>query len=113
MQFTHNTYSLNNDEKILILEEKFDEKGNLVSKTIHNSRPKTEIVFTYDDKNRVIVERELNLDKEITRNEFVYDEVGDIIEQRTYFSGSLYESIIMTKVRPAVMFELPHKKEKK
>lgn len=97
MQYTHNTYSLAKDYKILILEENFDEKGNLVSKMIHNSRPKTEIVFTYDDKNRLVVDRELNLDKEITRNEFVYDEVGDIIEQRTFFSGSLYESIIMTK----------------
>jgi antitoxin component YwqK of YwqJK toxin-antitoxin module len=94
---THNTYSLLNNDKTLISEEKFDEKGNLVSKMIHNTRPKTQFLFAYDTKNRLICERELNQDWELSRSEFEYDEAGDIVEQRTYLSGSLFESITMTK----------------
>ncbi len=92
------TYSILEDQDILINEKIYDDQNNLVHSIDYSMRPKEEKKFHYNDKNLLIREESMIDDRVGDTEEFDYDTDGNISEQRHNISGDLYEKTIIEKV---------------
>ena len=91
------TYSILEDQDILINEKIFDQQNNLVNSIDYSLRPKEEKKFYYNDKNQLIREDSMIDDRVGDTQEFEYDADGNILEQRHNISGELYEKTTIEK----------------
>lgn len=85
------TYSILDDQEVLINEKFFDDQNNLVHSIDYSLRPKEEKKFTYNDQNKLILEESLLEGRVGDSQEFDYDSDGELIEQRHNINGDLYE----------------------
>lgn len=92
------TYSILEDQDVLINEKVFDENNNLAQSIDYSLRPKEEKKFYYNDKNQLIREESMIDDRVGDTEEFDYDADGKILEQRHNIGGTLYEKTIIEKV---------------
>ncbi|MFK7785959.1 MAG: hypothetical protein AB8B56_12625 [Crocinitomicaceae bacterium] len=91
------TYSILDDQEILINEKYFDDHNNLIRSVDFSMRPHEEKKFTYNDKNLLILEESMVEGRVGDSQEFEYDSEGNIIEQRHNINGDLYEKTTVEK----------------
>ena len=91
------TYSILEDQDILINEKFFDDQNNLIRSIDYSLRPHEEKKFYYNDKNLLIREDSMIDDRVGDTEEFDYDADGKITEQRHNISGELYEKTVIEK----------------
>ncbi len=81
------------DERKLVYEETQNERGLLVSNIDYQSPEKTSSSRSYDDKDRLILEKEFHDDIEIMRTEFKYDSQGELISRKLFIDDSLFAEL--------------------
>lgn len=91
------TYSILDDQEVLLNEKFFDDQNNLVRSIDYSLRPEEEKRFTYDDKNQLILEESMLEGRVGDSQEFDYDSEGKVIEQRHNINGDLYEKTTVEK----------------
>ena len=91
------TYSILDDQEVLLNEKIFDDQNNLVHSIDYSLRPKEEKKFTYNDKNQLILEESLVEGRVGDSQEFEYGSDGKVVEQRHNINGDLYEKTSVEK----------------
>lgn len=92
------TYSIDDENKILICEEKFDEKNNLIHQKDLKNIPNSEHTFEYNELNQLILEFEWLEGKICSRIEYQYTEEGEVSDQKFYFDDVLFEHTKLEKI---------------
>lgn len=92
------TYSIDDENKILICEEKFDESNNLIHQKDLKNIPNSEHTFEYNELNQLILEFEWVDGKICSRIEYQYNDEGEVSDQKFYFDDVLFEHTKLEKI---------------
>lgn len=86
-------YDCQNKEPELIMEEHFDEKGDLFQRIEYSMTPEITTHYEHDAQHRIIKQREIQGDIELNSEEFEYNENGDTTSRKLFIADSLYEEV--------------------
>lgn len=82
------------EEDILIYEETADEAGNVIHHIDYQTHPSASSSYTLNSDGAILVKIELEGDVELTREKYIYNEKGYLIETNLFIGGELYEQIL-------------------
>lgn len=97
MKMKRKSYSIVEDSRTLIHEETYDENGNIVHSIDCRKTPSVEQNFEYNSDGNLIRQSEIQGGIENSSQIFEYDDEGDIIDEKLFISGSLYEHTSLIK----------------
>lgn len=90
-------YLVDQDTRTLILEESYDENGNVIHSIDYRELPPNEHYFEYDSNGKLIREREVQDGEELTVQTFEYDSDNVVVDEKLFIAGELYEHTRMVK----------------
>jgi hypothetical protein len=85
------------DSKVCIYEEVYNDNGKVVQKNDYRESPVIEQRFYYNPLGELIELIENQEGVENSKQTFVYDECGDVIDEKLYIGGGLYEHTVIEK----------------
>lgn len=97
MHSTQKTYSIEDDQRVLILEKQFNSNGKVIKEINYQEKPAIERVFEYNQQGQLVAQMELQHGIENSSQRFEYDDEGEICDEKLFISGELYEHIRLEK----------------
>ena len=91
------TFSIEDNEQVLIQQEILDLNNQLIQSSDFRFSPIVVNNYFYNSKNQLIKQVESENELELSAHYFVYDEVGDVIQEELHINGFLFEKTILEK----------------
>jgi len=90
-------YSILDEKKILIQENSFNMDGKIIHSIDFSVHPNVEEFFEYNGEGLLIREFEIQEGVENSSQVFEYDNENEVVDEKLFISGELYEQTIITK----------------
>lgn len=97
MKVNRKSYSVDEDNRTLILEETYDENGNVIQSIDYDETPEIVRNFEYNEEGFIVYQNEVQGGVENSSQHFAYDEDGEVIDEKLFIGGSLYEHTVLLK----------------
>lgn len=97
MKVNRKSYSIDEDNRTLILEEFYDENGNVIQSIDYHENPEIIRNYKYNDKGFIVDQNEIQGGIENSSQQFEHDEDGDVIDEKLFIGGNLYEHTVISK----------------
>lgn len=97
MKMIRKSYSIEEDNRTLIHEETYDENGNIIHSIDYRESPPVEQNFEYNSDGELIRQSEIQGGNENSSQTFEYDDESDIIDEKLFIIGALYEHTTIVK----------------
>jgi hypothetical protein len=97
MKVNRKSYSIEEDKRTLILEETYDENGNVIQSIDYDETPEIVRNFEYNEAGFIVSQYEIQGGVENSSQHFEYDEDDEVIDEKLFIGGGLYEHTVITK----------------
>ena len=91
------TFSIEDNEQVLIQQQILDLNNQLIQSTDFRFSPIVVNNYFYNSKNQLIKQVESENELELSAHYFLYDEVGEVIQEELHINGFLFEKIVLEK----------------
>lgn len=89
------SYAVEDEKNNLIYTDVYDENELLLLSTDFRNVPQVEFHYEYNENGKLIRQREIENEVEISKQMFLYNDSGEIILQELHICGALYEKTVL------------------